>query len=142
VPFLDEEESLPVPYSRLRAVLEKEPEEFELLLVDDGSRDGSPAWAAACAERDPRVRLILLSRNFAHQLAITAGKDHADGDAHAGAGLHRFGHGLTCWVGFPQSAVPYERAPRHAGVTKSRSGRRRGSRGTRSRPSRARHCGG
>ena len=81
VPFLDEAESLPVLYDRLRGVLEREPEEFELLLVDDGSRDGSAAWATACAERDPRVKLLSLSRNFGHQLAITAGMDHADGDA-------------------------------------------------------------
>ena len=52
-----------------------------MLLVDDGSRDGSAAWVAACAARDPRVRLLSLSRNFGHQLAITAGMDHADGDA-------------------------------------------------------------
>jgi dolichol-phosphate mannosyltransferase len=166
--------------------------------VDDGSTDGSASWVAALAAKDPRVKLLRLSRNFGHQLAITAGMDHADGDAvvimdadlqdppevvpqllrrwregheivyavrtsRSGeswlkrflaatfyktfrrmanvevpldAGdfrlvdrkviealrqvreLHRFVRGLTCWVGFSQSAVHYERAPRHAGVTK------------------------
>ncbi len=153
---------------------------------------------AGRAAQDSRVKLLRLSRNFGHQLAITAGMDHAVGDAVVimdadlqdppevvpellrrwregheivyavrtsrggepwhkrllaatfyktfrrmasvdvplDAGdfrlvdrkviealkqvreLHRFVRGLTCWVGFSQSAVHYERAPRHAGVTK------------------------
>ena len=198
VPFLNEAENLPLLYERLRAVLEKEPGGFEVLFVDDGSSDGGAAWVAARAAQDARVKLLRLSRNFGHQLAITAGMDHADGDAvvimdadlqdppevipellrrwregheivyavrtsRSGeswrkrllaatfyktfrrmanvdvpldAGdfrlvdrkviealkqvreLHRFVRGLTCWVGFSQSAVRYERAARHAGVTK------------------------
>ena len=198
VPFLNEAENLPVLYERLCAALAKEPEAFEVLFVDDGSSDGSAAWVAGRAAQDARVKLLRLSRNFGHQLAITAGMDHADGDAvvimdadlqdppevvpqllqrwregheivyavrtsRSGeswlkrllaatfyktfrrlanvdvpldAGdfrlvdrkvidalkqvreLHRFVRGLTCWVGFSQSAVHYERAARHAGVTK------------------------
>lgn len=198
VPFLNEAENLPVLYQRLCDVLAGEPAAFEVLFVDDGSTDGSADWARRLAAQDPRARLLRLSRNFGHQLAITAGMDHADGDAvviidadlqdppelipellrrwregheivyavrssRSGetwlkrllaatfyktfrrmanvdvpldAGdfrlvdrkvidalkqvreLHRFVRGLTCWVGFSQSAVRYERAPRHAGVTK------------------------
>jgi polyisoprenyl-phosphate glycosyltransferase len=198
VPFLNEADNLPPLYERLSAVLAAQPEAFELLFVDDGSSDGSAAWVAARAAQDPHVKLLRLSRNFGHQLAITAGMDHADGDAVVimdadlqdppevvpalvarwreghevvyavrvrrggetwtkrllaatfyktfrrlasvdvplDAGdfrlvdrkvidalkqvreLHRFVRGLTCWVGFSQSAVGYERAPRHAGVTK------------------------
>jgi dolichol-phosphate mannosyltransferase len=54
---------------------------FELVLVDDGSSDSSAAILDRLAESDPRVRLVLLSRNFGHQTALTAGLDHARGDA-------------------------------------------------------------
>jgi len=81
VPFLNEAENLPVLYERLCAVLEKETASFEVLFVDDGSTDAGPAWVAARAAQDPRAKLLRLSRNFGHQLAITAGMDHADGDA-------------------------------------------------------------
>ncbi len=53
---------------------------FELILVDDGSADDSPALMAALAESDPRVKVVVLARNFGHQMAITAGLDHARGD--------------------------------------------------------------
>ena len=56
-------------------------EPFELLLVDDGSRDASPARLRALAARDSRVRVIRLSRNFGHQPALSAGLDFARGQA-------------------------------------------------------------
>ena len=198
VPFLNEEENLPLMYERLSAAMAGQPEQLQLILVDDGSTDGSTRWVAELARRDSRVTLLRLSRNFGHQIAITAGMDHADTDAviimdadlqdppevvpellakwregfevvyavrksRAGeswakkflaasfyrvfhrmanievpmdAGdfrlidrkvvnamrevreLHRFMRGLTCWVGFRQGAVFYERAARHAGHTK------------------------
>lgn len=197
-PFLDEEENLPVLYERLARVMEAQPEEWELILVDDGSTDGSVPWVRKKAAEDLRVKLIVLSRDFGHQVAITAGLDHARGDAavvidadlqdppevipellakwregyeivyavrrsrageslfkkataqlfyrlfHAVAGikvpmdagefrlidrkvvqalrgvreLHRFLRGLTCWTGFSQCPIPYDRAARHAGRTK------------------------
>ncbi len=55
--------------------------EFELVLVDDGSRDSTPAVLERLAAEDPRVRVVFLSRNFGHQTALTAGLDHARGDA-------------------------------------------------------------
>src|ERR1700735_2714760 len=54
---------------------------FELVLVDDGSSDGSPMLLRKLASSDARVRVVQLSRNFGHQTALTAGLDHAQGDA-------------------------------------------------------------
>lgn len=53
----------------------------ELIFVDDGSSDGSAAKLADLAASDPRVRVLSMSRNFGHQVAITAGLDHARGAA-------------------------------------------------------------
>ncbi|MCU0857122.1 MAG: glycosyltransferase family 2 protein [Pontiellaceae bacterium] len=198
VPFLNEEENLPELYRRLTAVFEKRSETAAFLFVDDGSTDGSVHALEKLRQNDPRIRILQLSRNFGHQIAITAGMDYADADAvviidadlqdppetiadlldkwHDGfevvyavrksregetwikrflaasfyrifhqmakvnvpmdAGdfrlvdrkvvdalknvreLHRFMRGLTCWVGFRQCAVEYDRAARHAGETK------------------------
>jgi len=198
VPFLNEKENLPVLLERVAGVFAGRAEDWELLLVDDGSTDGSAEWAVAQAQANRHVRVVRLSRNFGHQLAITAGLDRSDGDAvvvmdadlqdppetigplidkwreghevvyavrrsRAGetwskkflaagfyrvfrrlakvnipmdAGdfrlvdrcvvdalremreLHRFMRGLTCWVGFRQASVAYDRAARFAGETK------------------------
>lgn len=198
VPFLNEKDNLPVLLERVQGVFAAREEDWELLLVDDGSTDGSAEWALEQAQQNSHVRVLRLSRNFGHQLAITAGLDRADGDAvvvmdadlqdppetigpmidkwregfevvyairrsRAGetwlkkflaagfyrvfrrlakvnvpmdAGdfrlvdrvvvdavkemreLHRFMRGLTCWVGFRQSSVEYDRAARFAGETK------------------------
>ena len=172
--------------------------EFELVLVDDGSKDRTPELLDRIAAVDPRVRVIHLSRNFGHQAALTAGLEHAVGDVVAmidadlqdppelipemvgqwsrGADVvyavrkqregesafklataswfyklfdklaqvdlepnsgdfrlldrralsallsmterSRFLRGMTVWVGFTQTAVPYQREARHAGETK------------------------
>ncbi len=172
--------------------------EFELVLVDDGSSDATPRLLDRAAERDKRVRVIHLSRNFGHQAALTAGLEHAVGNVVAmidadlqdppeliprmieqwagGADVvyavrkqrdgetafklataswfyklfdrlaqvdlepnsgdfrlldrraldallsmterSRFLRGMTVWVGFRQTAVPYERDARTAGETK------------------------
>jgi dolichol-phosphate mannosyltransferase len=54
--------------------------DFELVLVNDGSADSTPQLLDRLAERDPRVRVVHLSRNFGHQAALTAGLEHALGD--------------------------------------------------------------
>ena len=54
---------------------------FELVIVDDGSTDATPERLERIADADPRVRVLSLSRNFGHQTALTAGLDHAGGDA-------------------------------------------------------------
>jgi dolichol-phosphate mannosyltransferase len=195
-PVLDEEQTIGEFHRRVSEALAGVP--FELLIVDDGSSDETPRLLAVLAEQDPRVRVITLSRNFGHQAALTAGLDHAKGDAtvmidadlqdppelipqmlerwregfdvvyavrqqragetrmklatarwfyrffgrvsqvpleqNAGdfrlldrAALDalgemrersRFLRGMTVWVGFDQTSVPYERDPRYAGETK------------------------
>lgn len=195
-PVFDEEALIEAFHARVCAALADVP--FELVLVDDGSADRTPQLLAALAQRDARVRVIELSRNFGHQTALTAGLDHARGDAvvmmdadlqdppeligemlerwregtdvvyavrshRAGetrfklasarwfyklfsavgdvelepdsgdfrlldrAPLdallsmrerNRFLRGMTVWIGYTQTAVAYERAPRSAGATK------------------------
>ena len=66
-------------YSRVCAALDGL--QFEIVLVDDGSTDGSDVELQKLAGNDPRVRVVQLSRNFGHQTALTAGLDHARGDA-------------------------------------------------------------
>jgi dolichol-phosphate mannosyltransferase len=78
-PVYNEEATIDEFYGRVCACLEGLP--FELVLVDDGSRDGSAGALERLADNDPRVRLVFLSRNFGHQTALTAGLDHARGDA-------------------------------------------------------------
>jgi polyisoprenyl-phosphate glycosyltransferase len=200
-PIYNEEALVDEFYSRVCHALEGV--NFELVLVDDGSTDGSPPALDLLAAADPRVRVVYLSRNFGHQTALTAGLDHARGDAivmldadlqdppeviprmldHWRAGCdvvyavreqrhgesrfklttarwfymlfgklaqvdleanagdfrlldrraldallsmrerNRFLRGMTVWVGYTQTAVPYKRDPRYAGKTKYTIGR-------------------
>ena len=78
-PVYNEEGTIGEFYSRVSAALQGVP--FELVLVDDGSTDGSAVELENLAAGDPRVRIVYLSRNFGHQTALTAGLDHARGDA-------------------------------------------------------------
>ena len=195
-PMLDEEGTARVFVDRVRSALDGLP--WELVIVDDGSTDDTPNILAELARADERVKVVTLSRNFGHQTAITAGLDHAAGDAvvmidadlqdppelvptmldhwRAGSDVvyamrvdrsgetpfklatarwfykimskvsdvplaqnsgdfrmldrraldallsmrerNRFLRGMSAWVGYTQTAVPYEREPRHAGKTK------------------------
>jgi glycosyltransferase involved in cell wall biosynthesis len=195
-PMLNEEGTARIFCERVRAAMDGLP--WELVLVDDGSTDHTPAILAELAAEDERVRVITLSRNFGHQTAITAGLDHAAGDAvvmidadlqdppeliptmiehwRAGSDVvyttrtdragesrfklttarwfysimgriadvplvanagdfrlldrvaldallamrerNRYIRGMTTWVGFTQTALPYTREARHAGETK------------------------
>ncbi len=82
VPVYNEVESLPELYRRVRAVMESLGEPWELVLVDDGSTDGSTELMRRLREQDPEhVRPVIFSRNFGHQIAVTAGIDYARGKA-------------------------------------------------------------
>lgn len=81
VPLFNEHENLPELYRRLVASLEALGEPFELLFVNDGSRDATPAMLDLLAVTDSRVTALHLSRNFGHQAAVSAGIDHARGRA-------------------------------------------------------------
>lgn len=198
VPCFNEEGVLAETHRRLMATLTEIALPFELIYVDDGSRDQTLALLAGIQQSDQRVRVVALSRNFGHQLAITAGLNHSRGRAVVlidadlqdppeviremiarwregyevvyGTRLRREGEtvfktktaewfyrlinriseipipldtgdfrlldrkavdaltsmperdrfvrGMVSWVGFRQVAVPYDRAPRHAGVSK------------------------
>jgi polyisoprenyl-phosphate glycosyltransferase len=78
-PMYNEEATAAAFCERVFAALEGIP--LELVLVDDGSSDGTAKIIDDLAASDPRVRVVRLSRNFGHQTAITAGLDHARGDA-------------------------------------------------------------
>ena len=80
-PVFDERENVPVLYQRLVTVMESLEPQFEIVLVDDGSRDGSLDVMRGLAERDARVVVVELARNFGHQVAISAGLDYARGQA-------------------------------------------------------------
>jgi polyisoprenyl-phosphate glycosyltransferase len=195
-PVYDEAATIREFHERVSAALPETP--FELVIVDDGSKDRSAEVLEKLAAEDPRVRVVFLSRNFGHQTALTAGLDHASGNVivmldadlqdppeligamldswRAGsdvvyavrrqregessfklatarwfyrlfdwlASVHltqnsgdfrlldrraldailsmrernRFLRGMTVWVGFTQTAVPYDRDARFAGQTK------------------------
>ncbi len=80
-PVFNEEETLPVFYRRTRAVMDQLDGECEMILVFDGSRDRSPEIGRELRAQDSRVKPIIFSRNFGHQIAISAGIDYAEGDA-------------------------------------------------------------
>lgn len=81
VPVYNESEVIGTFYQRLTAVLASLDDlGYELLFVDDGSGDDSYEQLSALARTDPNVRVIKFSRNFGHQVAITAGVDYAMGD--------------------------------------------------------------
>ena len=80
IPAFNEEGALPELLPRTTEVLEALTAEWELIVVDDGSTDATWALAEGAAERDPRIRGIRLSRNFGHQVALTAGLSAATGD--------------------------------------------------------------
>jgi glycosyltransferase involved in cell wall biosynthesis len=81
VPIFNELESLPELYRRVSEVMEHQGLAWELILVDDGSTDGSRAWIQDTADRDPHVEAVIFARNFGHQIAVTAGLDACRGDA-------------------------------------------------------------
>ena len=81
IPVFNESESLDALFARLGPVMDAFDGPVEVVLVDDGSTDNSVDMMLTMRERDPRYRVVRLSRNFGHQIAITAGLDHTRGRA-------------------------------------------------------------
>ena len=79
IPFLNEEQVLPLLRERLVKIRDR-PAAWELLFVSDGSTDGSIRFIEAWASEDPSVKLIVLTRNFGHQNAVSAGLSFASGN--------------------------------------------------------------
>lgn len=80
-PIFNELENLPVLYDRICSVMNKTEGSWELILVDDGSMDGSTDIIRNLAEKDKRIVPVIFARNFGHQIAVTAGLDYSRGDA-------------------------------------------------------------
>lgn len=81
IPILNEEATLPELYQRLTLVMSQTKRDYEIVFVNDGSKDKSLDLIRNFCVSDPRVRAISLSRNFGHQEALTAGLDYAQGQA-------------------------------------------------------------
>jgi glycosyltransferase involved in cell wall biosynthesis len=80
-PIYNEIDNLPELHRRVKEVMDSTGEPWELILVDDGSTDGSTERIRELAQKDKTVRPVIFARNFGHQVAITAGWDYARGDA-------------------------------------------------------------
>lgn len=80
-PIFNELENLPLLYARVKEVMDSTGEPWELILVDDGSSDGSTDVIRKLALEDERVRPVIFARNFGHQIAVTAGMDYSRGQA-------------------------------------------------------------
>jgi dolichol-phosphate mannosyltransferase len=81
VPLYNEEANVHALYERLKAVVEGMGVRHEFIFINDGSRDSTLALVHGLSYRDPHVRYIDLSRNFGHQIAVSAGLDYAAGEA-------------------------------------------------------------
>ena len=80
-PIYNEFDNLPELYRRVKEVMDQSGEAWELVLVDDGSMDGSTNRMRELASQDDRIRLVIFARNFGHQIAVTAGLDYSRGKA-------------------------------------------------------------
>jgi len=81
VPIYNEEENIPAFHAAVATVMERTGEDWEIVFVNDGSRDSSLALLLGIQQRDPHVTVVEFSRNFGHQPALTAGLATAKGDA-------------------------------------------------------------
>ncbi len=80
-PIFNEIGNMPELYRRVKETMDGLGEPWELVLVDDGSTDGSTDMMRELARQDPRLRPVIFARNFGHQIAVTAGLDYARGQA-------------------------------------------------------------
>ena len=81
VPVFNEEENIHEFHRRLTQVMAPLPYDYEILFIDDGSRDRTSLLIRELAEKDPHVQGYVFARNFGHQLALTCGLDQSTGDA-------------------------------------------------------------
>ena len=80
VSVYNEEQALPLFYETTKLILEILPWDYELLFVNDGSRDDSLSILREFAAHDEKVKVVSFSRNFGHEAAMIAGIDYAKGD--------------------------------------------------------------
>lgn len=81
-PIYNEGGNIPLLYSTIETLLKKNKKyTFEIIFINDGSKDDSLEQLVTIQKNDPRIVVINFSRNFGHQIAVTAGLDHATGDA-------------------------------------------------------------
>ncbi len=81
VPVYNEQDNLHEFYKRITAVLNELGYNYNLVFVDEGSKDGSAVILKQLVEQDTHVEAYLLSRNYGHQMALTCGLDNAAGAA-------------------------------------------------------------
>jgi polyisoprenyl-phosphate glycosyltransferase len=81
IPCFNEEGNLRETHRRVTQTVSEAIAEYEIVYVDDGSKDATPEMLRQLQSNDPHVRVVYLSRNFGHQFAVTAGLAHARGDA-------------------------------------------------------------
>lgn len=81
VPIFNEQDNIEVLYRQVVQYLEPLPYRFELIFIDDGSRDATPLVLDRITQADSRVRALILARNFGFQTALTCGMENAEGDA-------------------------------------------------------------
>src|SRR5688572_30454634 len=81
IPIYNEEENIPILYARLNGVVSRLNVSTEFIFVNDGSRDNSISLIKTQASQNQSIKYIDFSRNFGHQIAVTAGLDHSTGKA-------------------------------------------------------------
>lgn len=81
IPIYNEEDNIGLLYERLRQVMERMNVSYEFIFINDGSKDRSIELIKDLSAKHPEVRYINFSRNFGHQVAVTAGLDHSKGEA-------------------------------------------------------------
>ncbi len=81
VPVYNEKESIQEMYRRISEVMNSTGETWELVIIDDGSRDGSTDQIRELGNHDKKVKPVIFARNFGHQIAVTAGMDYSQGRA-------------------------------------------------------------